>query len=1179
MTNFDFHNLLFPTEFERFCLDILRVIEPDLEFRTFGGWKDNGIDMLCTSDNKNIIGQCKLYNPNNYNSLKSSLKKEVRKCKKLNPERYILFSSITFGVDQFNEVEKLFEGYLNKKDIIDSEKLNEFLRDENRFGHLFKAYSKLLVPNLSSIELALEKIIHKKYFNKTKVFFDEISSRHKLFHNTEQLPYLIQKLEDDKVIILTGNPGVGKTTMAMMIANYFFNRKKCDVIYLEERDYPDALSLANEDRLIIVDDFWGQNFSPSMKNHSTYQRELQSIIKYFTHSSNSYLILVSRDYVIKDALTTAEYETETILNENKHIINISKFTFEDRIRIFINHLLFYDYDLSYISRIKYDDNFEYLLSHPNYSPRHLDFFIKTYLNEGHQSAYAFYKSLEDYLDNPVTFWTDAFEKLNPTSRLILLVLLTSSDPMDIEDLRLSFNAIQIEARQSLNVEIVPLDFQKELIKLEEFYISIDEERYYDRTSIKFQSPGIKDYILEFLRTNGYLWIKPIISNASFFNQLTFIFSTKDEEEKISDYESDICLYGKKIKLDDNLRKVVKQKLLSEFDNLQFSNYDGREFSDQLTKFDLAEDTKYLKLLDLNRIFNTELPENNDVKRFITEQVLIDIEKFEGQGKVVSHRSMMYFPNVIELVFPDLNIPARTIIEIYYNGITFASEYEYFYKFSEIFPVKFHEFYNPKIQQIKKHIEELLFEDIEYYLEEDDMQIGPELDVLLHVTIEDLAKIYGIKITKKFVNDLESAFDMNFSFLLKEKKATNSKAAKIEQKEFRNRYTPKPYESIVDEYLPSEEDMYNPISFLKEQNYFKYIEEVKNDESFLSKLKDCRLLFEEMCHFFIYNDIPIKAIDTYRLIDLYFEHYSKQINVESQLLVNFYYQVLQELEQSNCYCTTKSKLNSILKNCTLTELGIEKLSPIIVPQKNWFKFGSSIFKNYILTRYIYAITDDSHFKERIIDISIDEPCDNDVLSFLQTLDKKRLFEQYIIPELNRLVEHIDFTNERTKALSFIKFFDIDFDLDWNKKEKTFDTSSSSCSESHFENILSFSNIEFYTSDFETYFEEEYQGESTVSRLNINTKIVKKLKQAVLETIEPKNRQSFITGEPVSLFEIKLSSFLQKEKNYQIAREIGIIDYIDQIIEKILACKNSYTDAQDPKTDQAGFLRGRVFKHRF
>ncbi|MBB6610776.1 restriction endonuclease [Pontibacter sp. Tf4] len=197
MTNFDFHRLLFPAEFERFCLDILKICEPELEFKTSGEWADNGIDLLCTTENRNIIGQCKRYNPNNYNSLKQSLKKEAKKCKKEDPERYILFTSVTLGVTQFKEIVDLFEGYLKKSDIIDSEKLNEFLRDDKNYSHIFKSHSKLLVPNFKAVELALDKVVHRKYYQKTAYFLHEIEAKHRLFHHTVQLPSLIQQLEEN----------------------------------------------------------------------------------------------------------------------------------------------------------------------------------------------------------------------------------------------------------------------------------------------------------------------------------------------------------------------------------------------------------------------------------------------------------------------------------------------------------------------------------------------------------------------------------------------------------------------------------------------------------------------------------------------------------------------------------------------------------------------------------------------------------------------------------------------------------------------------------------------------------------------------------------------------------------------------------------------------------------------
>lgn len=1150
MTNFDFHNLLFPTEFESFCRDLLEIRERNIKFTTYRRGRDGGIDIKSTDTGLKIIGQCKLYNPQNYRGLISNLKKEVTKCRRQQPDRYIVCTNIELSPTQAAEIEALFDGFiLNEEDIIDGIKLNKYL-GQKEYEYLFKTYSKLLVPNFSSIELALDKIINKKYYNKTKTFFDDIYEKHKLFHNTEQLPYLIQKLEDKKVIILSGNPGVGKTTTAMMIANYFFNRKNCDVIYLEERDYPETLALANENRLIIVDDFWGQNFSPSIQNYSTFQREFQSIIGYFTNSSNSYLILVSREYIIKDILTNVEYETETLLDKNKHIINIAEFNFEDKLKIFLNHLLFYDYDLSYIQRIKYDDGFEYLLDHDNYSPRHLDFFIKAYLLEKHQSSYDFYKLFRSYLDNPVKFWKEAFGKLNPTSKLILLILLVSSDPMGLEDLKRTFDAVQFETRQILNVEIAPLDFQKELIKLEEFYIAINDDDYYYTTLIKFQSPGIKDYLLEFLRTDGYPWIRPIISNALFFNQLTFLFSTGDND-KISDYESDIYLHGQKIKLDDNLRNLSKQKLISEFDDLQFSNYEEREFSDQLTRFHSNEDTKYIKLIDLKRLFDIYLPENKDVREFIVKQVRIDIDEYQVGDKVVSHRSMMYFPNVIKSIFPYLNINADSIIKVYYDSITFASEYDYFHKFSEIFPLEFEHFYNSKIRKIKKHIKQLLFEDIEYYLDEEDGEIGMELDVLMTVTIQELAKMYKIRITKKFVEDLESAFDMDFSFLFKEKKVKKSKTQKSTQEKVRNKYQPKSYEAIVDEYLPSEEENeYTPTTFLKEYKYVSFLKEVKNDNSVLSQFKENKLIFEDICHFLVRNEIQIESIDACHLIEVYFEHYSERIGVRSELLASFYYQIFNELEQLESYSITKSKLNLLITKSTLTKLTIDDLSPIIVPYKSWYKFSANALEKYFLVRNIYVITDDIQFKEQIIDAhALFAPYDNQILEFLQSIDKERLWDCYIVPELRKLIDQIDFTNDKTMVLSFINFFAIEFELDWNKKEKTFDSLGSSFRESHFENILSFCNIEFYISDFETYFEEEYQGDDTIKRLNINTKIVKKLNQTVLKNVQSKKGRYFGTDEPVTFYEIKLFDFLKPEENYQIAHEVGMICYITQVIEKI------------------------------
>jgi DNA replication protein DnaC len=1151
MTNFDFHNLLFPTEFERFCLDIIKVKEPELEFRTFGEWADNGIDLLCISEDKNIIGQCKRYNQNNFNSLRQSLKKEVKKCKKQKPERYILFISASLGEGQFRKIVDLFEHYLKKDDIIDGERLNGFLRDEKNYGHIFKSHSKLLVPNFQSIELALDKVVHRKFYQKTTYFLHEIEAKHRLFHHTAQLPFLIQQLEENKVIILTGNPGVGKTTTAMMIANYFLSKKVKDMIFLEERDYADTLSIAEEDRLIVVDDFWGQNFSPQIKSHSTFQREFQTIIKHFTNSRNCFLILTSRDYVIRDAFKGAEFETQTMLNINKHIINIEDLSNEDKVKFLLNHLLFYDFDLSYFQNAQYNDTFEHIIKHQNYSPRHLDFFIKKYLNEDDQSSYAFYESLFKYLDNPTEFWNEAFQKLNPTAKTILLILLVSGDPMDIDDLKTSFNDIQIKAREILNEGIIPADFDKELKKLEEFYISINQDEYYYGTSIEFQSPGIKDYLLEFLRNEGYLWIHPIISKARFFNQLNFVFSTK--EEKISDYESDVPLYGQKILLNEDLKGLLKQKLIIEFNSLSFCNDEGKELTDELTRYHTNDETKYFKLIELNRLFPIERNENRDVRNFILDRVLADINSFDDNRKVVAHRSMIYFPGVIKCLLPYLETSPHHIIRLYYDSITFATEYEDFYKFKEIYPLEFHMFYDHNIQRIRKHIKTLIFDDIDYYLDQDEGKIGIELDSLLMRGIEELCKQYNFRLTERYIRELETTFEINLSSLRKEKeprKKAKHHASKLKQKE--EEYKPKPYASIIKEYLPAEEEDYKPIIFLKTYGYTELLKDLKKNKSALSSLKDAKEIFESTCHFIVEKKLVTSKLDTYQLIEKFFNYHCDRIRVHPELFIKAAYKIIEGLEQSGHYSATKSTLVQAFKEVGTQKIRIEDFNPILIPYKNWYRFGHPDIQTYIIAKYIDCFEGDQFSK--LVSEFLLEPNDHRILQFLQSANNNKIWTFYLIPELERLLGCINFTNQQTVLISFIDFFNIEFELAWEKKK--FDSFSASNSESHYENLLHFCGIDFYVSDFETYFEEDYQHSDTFTKLSINTKIMRKLYKRVIETAPQKESQYLRRGDSVTIFEIKLSDFLKTEENYTIANNIGMVSYIyDTIhrIRKIIECK--------------------------
>ena len=1138
MINVDFYRALSPIQFENFCRDLLEIREPGIKFTTFPPGRDGGIDIKSTNTGKEIIVQCKLYKPANYRVMFRKLKEEADKCKKQDPARYIFCTNIELTFKQASDIKELFGGYIkNEEDIINGCELNKYL-NQAQYKDLLISYSTLLFPNLRSLIAAFEQTVPQKYYQQTVSFLHEIAAKHKLIHRTAQIFRLIQQLEKNNVIILTGNPGVGKTTTAMMLANYFLAKKKVeDLVFLQERDYADTLRVAKEKRVIVIDDFWGQSFSPAIKKHSTFQREFQTIIEHFTYSNNCFLILTSRDYVLKDVLDNAEYKTQDLLHTNKHVIQEEVHSSEDKIRILLNHLQFYDFDLGYFQHARYNDIFERIIMHQHYTPHHLALFIKNYLKRDQQSSYTFYNALYEYLENPQTFWQEAFQQLNPTARAILIVLLVSGDPMGLEDLEASFNTIQAKARAVLNEDVTPGDFKKELTKLEGLYISIKKDSYYDGTFIEFKSSGIKNYLLEFLRDEGNLWIYPIILNAQFFNQLIFVFSTKEEE--IHDYDADIPLYGAKILLNSDQQIMLKQKLLEEFKTLGFCNHEEKELTDRLTKYQSSDETKYFKLILLDRLFPIKHPENEDVKKFVLNNVLkdIDTQRLENNKKVIAPRAMLYFPSVIKWLLPYLKIDGKsnkitpdTIIQIYYNSITFATEYSSFYSFKEIFPAVFERFYNDHIQEIKKHIKDLIYKNVEYYLEQNGGEIGIELDSLLMTGVEELTKQYNFTLTEQDISELESTFAMDFSMLRKKKllKKTQLDASETEQQEIEDQLTS--YARIVEEYLP-DEVAYPPTHFLERNGYSELLEDLRNSKSALFSLKDGKEIFERICHFVVENKIVVSDLDTYQLIDKFFTYHCSQISVQPRAFIEMLYKIIDGLEQSNDDTVTRSSVLKILQKTELQNISIEDLSPILIPDKNWYRFSHADIQTYIITKYVNGLEADR--SSELVTAYLGEYDDYRILQFLQSANSIKIWKSYLVPELQRLLNSINFANQQTVLLSFIDFFDVEFALAW--EQKRLNAFLSSYSEAHYEYLLHFCGIEFYIGDLGIYFED------AITKLSKSTKMAKEL----YEHIPKKN----INKDAVMNFEVSLLDFLKSDEYYTVVQQTGMASYVNGIVESI------------------------------
>jgi ATP-dependent exoDNAse (exonuclease V) alpha subunit len=211
MANYDFKSLS-PIDFEELTRDLLQR-ELNITLETFKAGKDNGIDLrYSTNDhsNKTII-QAKHYIVSGYNKLLQNLKKELEKVKKINPKSYIISTSVPLNPQNKEDIQKLFHPFIQKSaDIYGSGDLNNLL---GKFPEIEKQHYKLWLSSSNVLELILKQEIFARSF----CLEEEIKQSINMFVETSSINEALNILEKQKFLIIKGEPGIGKTTLAKQV--------------------------------------------------------------------------------------------------------------------------------------------------------------------------------------------------------------------------------------------------------------------------------------------------------------------------------------------------------------------------------------------------------------------------------------------------------------------------------------------------------------------------------------------------------------------------------------------------------------------------------------------------------------------------------------------------------------------------------------------------------------------------------------------------------------------------------------------------------------------------------------------------------------------------------------------------------------------------------------------------
>lgn len=517
MDNYDF-NILQPTEFECLTRDLLQKKE-NIFIESFTDGRDNGIDLrFSSSKNQKTIVQAKRYK--DFSKLKSILKKEADKVVRLSPDRYIISTSVGLTPNNKDEIVNLFSSKgvsVISADILGRDELNNIL---SKHRDIEKKYYKLWLASSN----VLETIIHKRIENYSEFELNNIREEISNYVMNPSFDEANMILGEHHYVIISGIPGIGKTSLARMLVYKYLANDYDEFIYMDSIDSAMTKLQNGKKQIFYYDDFLGSTMLEIKENH--FENKLINFIKEIKRRSNAVLILTTREYILQDANLRCERIKLENIEIAKCTLNIEKYTEPIRAHILYNHICSADIPIAGVESLLQNKGYLNLIRHKNFNPR----IIESYLKQKKWMIFPekFYDGLLQSFDKPISVWDYAFLNLSEFSQKALVIMATMGGSVLLSDWERATRYFCENTRTpySENTWINTIRI------LEDTFINIikgTKTNYY----ATFHNPSIMDYIVGYTRVRPTL-ILNCIRHAVFIDQLFTIFKERQARNRFPD---------------------------------------------------------------------------------------------------------------------------------------------------------------------------------------------------------------------------------------------------------------------------------------------------------------------------------------------------------------------------------------------------------------------------------------------------------------------------------------------------------------------------------------------------------------------------------------------------------------------------------------------------------------------
>ncbi|WP_346067386.1 nSTAND3 domain-containing NTPase [Sphingobacterium siyangense] len=709
MPEYSFLNLS-PPEFENLTRNLLQK-HLNLTLESFTSGRDNGIDLrYSTQKGKKIIIQCKRYK--NYASLISNLKKEVKKVHKLVPDQYIISTSVGLNPDQKKAIKNLFAPYIfTESDIYGNEDINNLL---GLYPTIEEQHFKLWLASTN----VLERILNSNIYNQSNFELEKIRETINVYVDNKSYYEAKKIIQDKSYVIISGIPGIGKTTLAQILIYHYLASGFNEFIYLSEsvaegfKAYKEGVK-----QIFMFDDFLGTNFLENKLNNNEDQRIIKFIEK-ISNAKDKIFILTTREYILAQAKQKYASFDKPSIEFAKCILDLAQYTKLVRAKILYNHLFFSNLSEGHLLNLLNSRTYLQIIEHPNYNPR----IIETITHDDVWqtiAAHQFATKFLEFIKNPTSVWQHVFEnQISKLSQCILGNLMTAGTPIFLKDLqRLAQNFAKVHG-EKYGVSCNEMDFKKSLRELENTFIKLSRSDE-GHVMVEYQNPSVQDFLV-FHYQEMPDSITDLIISACFLNQFYRVFSIREES---------LSLFRKnKIKLNNKQIKQLRNKIISDYDELTFS-----EIKNNILPLRRTKNSEYIKIEEICDFLDLE--EDVELRAFI-------IERFEQVmypgDMVLDYSEMQAYASILEHLRWYMELDAEKVLGHVSESIYDKDDLQQFERIGDLFGDHYYE-----IVFINKGLRNRIKAVLEIETENTDQS---DWESQLNDIIE-LAKKYNIDYTK------------------------------------------------------------------------------------------------------------------------------------------------------------------------------------------------------------------------------------------------------------------------------------------------------------------------------------------------------------------------------------------------------------------------------------------------